>query len=91
LLADGSFRYFFALRLIDRNRTPSTIAFCDTAPGVRFNFFATAVDDNFAFASARKFFTSSLDHGFDAFFFNSELRTKRARSISRHFHHDRSA
>ncbi len=49
-------------RLIDRNLTPNFIAFCATAPGVRRNFLAVTVPDNFAFANARRFFTSSLDH-----------------------------
>jgi hypothetical protein len=40
----------------------SFIAFCATAPGDRFNFFATAVPDNLAFANAFKFRTSSVDH-----------------------------
>jgi hypothetical protein len=38
------------------------MAFWATAPGVRFNFFATAVPDNFAFASSLSVRTSSFDH-----------------------------
>jgi hypothetical protein len=34
--------------LIDRNLTPSAIAFCATAPGVRLSFFAVSVPDNSA-------------------------------------------
>jgi hypothetical protein len=49
-------------RLTDRKRTLSFIAFWATAPGVRFNFFATAVPDNFAFASSLSVRTSSFDH-----------------------------
>jgi hypothetical protein len=37
------------------------MAFWATAPGVRFNFFATAVPDNFAFANSFSARTSSLD------------------------------
>jgi hypothetical protein len=37
------------------------MAFWATAPGVRFNFFATAVPDNFAFASSLSVRTSSFD------------------------------
>jgi hypothetical protein len=53
---------YAAFLRIDRNRTFSLIAFCETAPGVRFNFFAICVPESFAFANAFKFFTSSLDH-----------------------------
>jgi hypothetical protein len=53
---------YACFRLIDRNRTLSFIAFWATAPGVRFNFFATAVPDNFAFASSLSVRTSSFDH-----------------------------
>jgi hypothetical protein len=38
------------------------MAFCATAPGDRFNFFAACVPDNRLFANARRFFTSSFDH-----------------------------
>jgi hypothetical protein len=38
------------------------MAFCATAPGDRFSFFATAVPDNFAFASSLSVRTSSFDH-----------------------------
>jgi len=38
------------------------MAFWATAPGVRFNFFAVWVPDNFAFASALSVRTSSFDH-----------------------------
>jgi hypothetical protein len=48
--------------LIDRNRIPSFIAFCATAPRVRRSFFAAFAADSFAFANARRFFTSSFDH-----------------------------
>ena len=37
------------------------MAFWATAPGVRFNFFATAAPDNFAFANSFSARTSSLD------------------------------
>jgi len=50
-------------RLIDRNLTPRCIAFCETAPRVRRSFFATSGPESFAFARARRFFTSSFDHG----------------------------
>jgi hypothetical protein len=50
------------LRRIDRNRTPNFIAFCETAPGVRFSFFATAMPESFAFANSFKVRTSSFDH-----------------------------
>ena len=45
---------------------PSFIAFCDTAPRVRRSFFAVRPAESFAFANARKFFTSSFDHAFIA-------------------------
>jgi hypothetical protein len=48
--------------LIDLNLTPSFIAFCATAPGVRRSFLAVWGPESFSFAKARKFFTSSLDH-----------------------------
>jgi hypothetical protein len=38
------------------------MAFCATAPRDRFNFFATAVPDIFAFASSLSVRTSSFDH-----------------------------
>jgi hypothetical protein len=49
--------------LIDRNLTPRCIAFCETAPRVRRSFFAACGPESFAFAKARRFFTSSFDHG----------------------------
>jgi hypothetical protein len=52
--------------LIDRNRIPSFIAFCATAPRVRRSFFAARPAESFAFANARKFFTSSFDQAFTA-------------------------
>jgi hypothetical protein len=58
-----------ALRLIERNRTPSFMAFCATAPGDRFNFLAVCVPDSLAFAYARRFRTSSFDHANTARFF----------------------
>jgi hypothetical protein len=45
------------------------MAFCATAPGVRRSFLAVAAPDNFAFAKARRFFTSSLDHATNLRFF----------------------
>ena len=51
-----------ALRRIDRNRIPSFIAFCATAPGERRNFWAATVPESRLFASTRSFFTSSFDH-----------------------------
>jgi hypothetical protein len=51
--------------LIDRNLIPRAIAFCATAPGVRFNLFAVSGPDNRLFANARRFFTSSFDHATD--------------------------
>jgi hypothetical protein len=55
---------------MDLNRTPSAIAFCATAPGVRFNFFAVAEPDNLALANARNIFTSSRDHATTTRFFD---------------------
>ncbi|MGO8975253.1 MAG: hypothetical protein ACLQNV_17215 [Steroidobacteraceae bacterium] len=55
--------------MIDRKRTPSLIAFCETAPGVRFNFFAICVPESFAFANARRLLTSSFDQANDSSFF----------------------
>jgi hypothetical protein len=58
------------------------MAFCATAPGDRFNFFATAVPDNFAFASSLSVRTSSFDHAtirrldFDFAFAMNVLRKK---------------
>jgi hypothetical protein len=40
----------------------SFIAFCETAPGDRFNFFAVSGPENRLFANARRFLTSSFDH-----------------------------
>jgi len=60
------------------------MAFWATAPGVRFNFFATAVPDNFAFASSLSVRTSSFDHAtirrldFDFAFAMIALRKKQA-------------
>jgi hypothetical protein len=53
---------YAVFRRTDRKLTLSFMAFWATAPGVRFNFFATAVPDNFAFASAFSVRTSSFDH-----------------------------
>jgi hypothetical protein len=78
-------RYVF-FRLTDRNLTLSFIAFCDTAPGVRFNCFATAVPDSFAFANALSVRTSSFDHAtirrleFDFAFAMNTLRKSRHHS-----------
>jgi hypothetical protein len=52
--------------LIDRNRIPSFIAFCATAPRVRRSFFAARPAESFSCANARKFFTSCFDHAFTA-------------------------
>jgi len=50
------------LPLTELNRIPSFIAFCATAPRVRRSFLAACGCDSFAFAYARRFFTSSFDH-----------------------------
>jgi hypothetical protein len=52
--------------LIDRNRIPSFIAFCATAPRVRRSFFAAPPAESLSFANARKSFTSSFDHAITA-------------------------
>jgi hypothetical protein len=62
------------------------MAFWATAPGVRLNFFATAVPDNLAFASTLSVRTSSFDHAtirrldFDFAFAMNVLREKRQTS-----------
>ncbi|HWS65756.1 MAG TPA: hypothetical protein VN325_23600 [Steroidobacteraceae bacterium] len=60
------------------------MAFWATAPRDRFNFFATAVPDIFAFASSLSVRTSSFDHAtirrldFDLAFAMIALRKKQA-------------
>jgi len=53
---------------MDRNRTLNRMAFCETAPGDRFSFFAICVPESLAFAKALKVLTSSFDHANARFF-----------------------
>jgi hypothetical protein len=48
--------------LIERNRIPSFIAFCATAPRVRRSFFPAWVAESLSLARFRRLFTSSFDH-----------------------------
>jgi hypothetical protein len=65
------------------------MAFWATAPGVRFNCFATAVPDNFALANALSVRTSSFDHAtirrldFDLAFAMNALRKSTHHSARR--------
>jgi hypothetical protein len=80
------------LRLIDRKRTPKSIAFCDTEPRVRRNFFAIAGADILAFAMLRSIFTSVFDHArmtrrFD-FFFAMDISGHKPRIIPERIIHN---
>jgi hypothetical protein len=79
--------------LIDRNRIPSFIAFCATAPRVRHNVFAACPAESVSFANARKFFTSYFDHARTTrrFFFaittSIEKRTLYLSRVAGHIEH----
>jgi hypothetical protein len=75
---EGFYATFF---LLDRNFTPNAIAFCATAPGVRRSFFAVATPDSFAFAKARRFFTSSFDHATNLRFFTVAIEYLLAKRV----------